>query len=73
MCSYFHLGLFHRGSCGSRLMPKFHAGSKSILPRTTHIDLGFDSFGAWKLSYLQLVLAGLSLRRGVEEVDSENL
>lgn len=25
------------------------------------------------LSYLQLVLAGLSLRRGVEEVDSENL
>lgn len=28
------------------------------------------SFGC---SYLQLVLAGLSLRRGVEEVDRENL
>ena len=31
-----------------------------------------SSIGSWS-SYLQLVLASLSLRRGVEEVDRENL
>ena len=63
----------HEEGTGSRHKGLFVEGVTDISQPIPSIPYRSLFFPIWNCSYLELVLAGLSLRRGVEEVDRENL
>lgn len=63
----------HEEGAGSRHKGLFVEGVTDISQPIPSIPYRSLFFPIWNCSYLELVLAGLSLRRGVEEVDRENL